>query len=116
MSKTMAKETLGELEKFIQAKYPDVKMEFSWNISDRLAVLWVYVLDKDKFKAVEAQCKQLTEEHDDKTYPFWVFAEAWSGPWPGGEPIAKIKQRRKEFLAEMRKQYPAPSGRGEPVS
>ena len=91
-------ESLDSLEQEIRQKYAGVNFEFSNRVFKGHAELLVYVLTLDQFEAVKKECQLMAEKSENLPFPIWIFAKTWTGPWPGGEGLAKIKQRRQEFL------------------
>jgi hypothetical protein len=104
-------DALELLEQEIRKAHPRARLEFSDRVFEGHAELWVYVLSPKDFPAIDRQCQSLMKEWETKPYPFWVFAKSWTGPWPGGEGEAVLKQRRKEFLERLRANARAKAGK-----
>lgn len=105
-------EALEQLEQEVRKQHSGAKLEFSSRVFQDHAELWVYVLSSGDYDVVDKQCHELMRDGEKKPYPVWVFAKTWTGPWPGGESEAVLKQRRKEFLERVRKGgWPSPEAR-----
>ncbi|MGD0092353.1 MAG: hypothetical protein ABSE73_20750 [Planctomycetota bacterium] len=117
MKEHKVEETFQELEKLLRNEHPDAKLEFSSAVFDGHAEFTVMVFSKDKYDAIREHCKALAQEYEERSYPIWIFARSWTGPWEGGESprearkrSAEIRKRLKARLRQMKKELKWPSG------
>ena len=106
MAKQDMDEVLQQLIDTIRSAYKGVPLEFSPRVFERHAELWVYGIDMDekKYQDVDRRCQELTLQHEQDDVPVWVFAKAWSGPWPGGESESELKRKRRELLDRIKRE------------
>jgi hypothetical protein len=97
-------EKIDALKERIRKGHPKAQIEFSRQVFNGHAELWVYVLSQDDYPGVEAQCQKLAKECEALTPPIWIFAKTWTGPWPGGESESEIRKRREEFRKRLQAQ------------
>lgn len=97
------------LDKFvdrIQKQFPNVHIEFSLRSeSEDYGELWVYVLDLDRYDEVRKFCEDLEAEIDRSDLPIWILTKSWTGPWPGGESEAELRERRIKFKERMQQEF-----------
>jgi hypothetical protein len=91
------KQRVEALIQAINARFPGAVVQFSTRTDPGHTELWVYVTNLDQYPQIEAFCQELEAGEEQKEPPIWVFAKAWSGPWPGGESLQEIERRREEF-------------------
>ena len=87
----------------IRARFPDTPIEFTGKRFPDHPELWAYVLDKKALGQVKAFCRGLEQRPTDPPLSVAIRVKPWSGPWPGGESIEAITQKRLEFLKRHRK-------------
>lgn len=86
-------ERLERLETRIRNDFPDVKLEFTWQVFAKHAELWVYVLRSERFDEVRDQCRVLGEEALAMQEPeIWLLPQNWTVPWPGSDPAAEARE------------------------
>ena len=95
-----AKQRVEALTQAINARFPGAAVQFSTRTDPGHTELGVYVTDLDQYPRIEAFCRELETEEEQKEPPIWVFAKAWPGAWPGGESEQEIARRREDFRRE----------------
>lgn len=102
MTTSDEKQRAEALVQAINTRFPGAVVEFSTRTDPGHIELWVYVTDLDRYAKIEEFCRDLETEEEQNTPPIWVFAKAWTGPWPGGESEQEIARRREDFRREHR--------------
>lgn len=96
---------LADLAAQIRAEFRTVPIEFTTQVFENHAELWVYVLELDAAPRVNEWCHDLalSEDLDNRQPEIWIVVKTWSGPWDSGESEQELRRkRREEFRATHR--------------
>ncbi len=97
MVQTLVENRIEVLIQTIRSRFPDAVVEFSTRDFSGHTELWVYITNIGEYSRIEEFCRSLEQQEEGREPPIWIFAKAWTGPWPGGESEQEIKRRRDEF-------------------
>ncbi len=88
-------ERFDAIESKIRTNYPGVNLEFTRQVFAKHAEEWVYVMDLARFDDVRRHCEQIEKETVAVQEPeIWILTKTWTGPWPGGDTEAEIRNAR----------------------
>ncbi|MCX7049184.1 MAG: hypothetical protein NTX50_27325 [Candidatus Sumerlaeota bacterium] len=94
---------LDELVQKTKAEFSEVPMEFSSRLYAEHAELWIYILQLDEkiLDKIKKYAKAEEQSLAKDDLPVWIFVKTWTGPWPGGESEAELKEKREKFLQKL---------------